>query len=72
MMMFARKTSADAAFPGSDLDLIVSFKRFRLEREMVRIGDSLERSRGIGDRSKDVEVGDPVPFVWVEDALCCR
>ena len=49
-MMLARKTEACAALPEvvvvGVVDLMTSFRRLRLEREMVRMGLSFERRMG--------------------------
>ncbi len=61
-MMLARKTEAVASFPV--LILISSFRRLRLEREMVSIGLSLEKWRGGGVRLGDVERGNAPGIDW--------
>lgn len=48
MMMFARKTDARVAFPALEEDLMVSFNKSRLERDITRIGDSFDRYIGRG------------------------
>ncbi len=45
MMMLARKTEAGAGLPWA-VSAICAFRRLRLEREIVRMGDSLERRIG--------------------------
>lgn len=45
MMTLARKTEAGAGLPWA-VSAIWAFRRLRLEREIVRMGDSLERRIG--------------------------